>query len=251
MTKRFVSALTLSGALIVAASVAFAHDGTDVGAGFGGDFHGQDSFNNAGQAAQSFDNNHPVAAQDAHNAANDYGYGYGYAALGPGGTSTGSGASAAAAQGAAAAGAANSTGAGYAAGIQVGPGAMPANAQTVVAGGVTYRYANGLFYKPSAGNFAIADPPMGATVNSLPPGSVELDYGAGKPPLYYDKNYAGYYAAAGGGSYTVVTPPKGTVVPSIPKEFTTVLKDGVQYDQYNGLYYRQFFSGGNVVYAVS
>jgi hypothetical protein len=249
--NRLKSAAALAAAvLLLSAGFAAAHDGSDAGAGFGGDFHGQDSLNTADGAAQSFADNHPVAAQDARNAANDYGYGYGDG-LGPAGTSGASAPSGPSSSAGAAAASARSTGAGYAAGILVSPGAMPADAATVVAGGVTYRYANGLFYKQAPAGYSIVNPPLGATVATLPPGYVELNYGAGKPPLYYDQTYAGYYApGAAANTYTVVQPPKGTVVPGIPKEYTNAMRDGVQYAQYHGVVYRQFFSSGNIVYAV-
>ncbi|HNV85859.1 MAG TPA: DUF6515 family protein [Candidatus Omnitrophota bacterium] len=79
---------------------------------------------------------------------------------------------------------------------------LPPGYISLLVGGLTYLYCEGLFYRYTPAGYAVVTPPAGAVVPALPPGYTTVF--VNRAP-YYEYGYT-YYAPAPGG-YTVVTPP--------------------------------------------
>ncbi len=78
-------------------------------------------------------------------------------------------------------------------------------------GGLSYLYAEGLFYRYTPSGYIIVEPPVGAVVPALPP-TYSTVVVRGTPYYYYDSTY---YAPVPGG-YTVVSPAVVSAAPVQP-----------------------------------
>jgi len=90
---------------------------------------------------------------------------------------------------------------------------------------------------------------VGSSVGTLPAGC-HRSYWRGS--AYYYRNgycYRPVYVD-GGCTYTVIEPPDGFVIYSLPDGAVTEVVGGVTYFVYNGVYYKQTFSNGQVGYMV-
>lgn len=78
-------------------------------------------------------------------------------------------------------------------------------------------------------------------IGALPYGYYPFFWG---PNQYY---YAGgvFYAPGANGGYQVTAPPVGAEVPSLPKDANPISIDGVQYYEFNGVYYKDAVTPDN------
>lgn len=94
---------------------------------------------------------------------------------------------------------------------------VPRGATVVVHGGVSYRYVNGVYYRPYGTGFRIVTPPIGLQVSILPVGFTTVTF-AGNP--YFCAGGI-YYRQTGPNLYVVVQKPAEAVV-SIPADVAVV-----------------------------
>jgi hypothetical protein len=91
-------------------------------------------------------------------------------------------------------------------------------------------------------------PAVGFRLGLLPFGYYPFYWG---PNLYY--YYGGvFYTPNDNGGYEVTTPPVGAAVPTLPKGAQSIVIDGKQYYEFNGVYYQATTDDqGKVVYVVA
>ena len=91
-------------------------------------------------------------------------------------------------------------------------------------------------------------PGLGYRIGFLPFGYYPFYFGA---DLYY--YYGGiFYRPYDGGGYEVAVPPVGAVVPGLPKGSSSILIDGQQYYEFEGVYYQQTVDDkGKTVYVIA
>jgi hypothetical protein len=108
--------------------------------------------------------------------------------------------------------------------------------------GVAYR--GGIY----GGRFFYGYPTIGFRLGFLPFGYFPFYWGA---DLYY--YYGGvFYRPYDDGGYEVTTPPVGAAVPSLPKGSQSIVIDGQQYFEYNGVYFQQSTDDkGKTVYVIA
>jgi hypothetical protein len=93
-------------------------------------------------------------------------------------------------------------------------------------------YARGGFYRPGFGYYGY--PHLGFYLGGLPFGYYPFYFGA---DLYY--YYGGvFYRPYDGGGYEVTTPPVGAAVPNLPDGAKSIVIDGQQFYEMNGVYYK-------------
>lgn len=123
----------------------------------------------------------------------------------------------------------------------------PASCRVVRYGSVSYRYANGVFYRPMNNQFVVAAPPVGIRVNALPRACNRFVVG---PRTYY-YYYGTYYAPAGYGQYQVVNPPLGAQIDTLPAGYEIFEIDGFVYYKVGLTYYKAVaLNNGLVLYEV-
>jgi len=135
-------------------------------------------------------------------------------------------------------------GAGFAIGATVA--ALPAAAAAISVAGSPYYYANGVYYAPQGGSYAVVAPPQGAVVANPPSSCSSVKLGDGGTGL--DCGGAFYAPAAGG--YQVIPPPIGATTWTLPSGAVDQNINGVSYFAYGGAYYRPIYSGSGVYYEV-
>lgn len=91
---------------------------------------------------------------------------------------------------------------------------LPPGYVSLLAGGLTYLFCEGLFYRYTPAGYVVVTPPAGAIVPALPPGYTTVF--VNNTP-YYEYGYT-YYTPAPNG-YVVAAPP---TVPAIPQPAATV-----------------------------
>lgn len=139
---------------------------------------------------------------------------------------------------------------------------VPHGAAVVVHGGVSYRYVNGVYYRPYGTGFRVVTPPVGIHVNVLPVGFVSLTI-AGNP--YFCAGGV-YYRQTGPNVYVVVQKPAEAVVAipangavvvqsdmvaSLPQGTNLVTINNKRYYKVNDTYYEKVTSeNGEVGYRV-
>jgi hypothetical protein len=91
-------------------------------------------------------------------------------------------------------------------------------------------------------------PGLGFHIGYLPYGYYPFYYGS---DLYY--YYGGvFYRPYDGGGYEVTVPPVGAVVPELPQGASSIVIDGKQYFEFNGVYYQQTVNDkGKTVYVIA
>ena len=75
-------------------------------------------------------------------------------------------------------------------------------------------------------------PPLGYSVNILPPGYLELNYS--RRNLFF---HGGVWYTPSPGGFVVVRPPVGVVIPMLPPGYSSVMVAGVPYYYANDTYY--------------
>jgi hypothetical protein len=122
-------------------------------------------------------------------------------------------------------------------GVSSSGGAGRSYAGTFSRGGVGVRaaavsYNRGGFYRPGFGYYGY--PHLGFYLGVLPFGYYPFYWG---DALYY--YYGGvFYSPYDGGGYQVTTPPVGAAVPSLPDGAKSIMIDGQQYYELNGVYFK-------------
>ncbi|WP_461449649.1 DUF6515 family protein [Mucilaginibacter sp.] len=93
-------------------------------------------------------------------------------------------------------------------------------------------YARGGFYRPGFGYYGY--PHLGFYLGVLPFGYYPFYWG---DDLYY--YYGGvFYTPYDGGGYQVTVPPVGAAIPSLPQGAKSIMIDGQQFYELNGVYYK-------------
>jgi hypothetical protein len=93
-------------------------------------------------------------------------------------------------------------------------------------------YSRGGFYRPGFGYYGY--PHLGFYLGGLPFGYYPFYWGS---DLYY--YYGGvFYTPYDGGGYQVATPPVGAAVPTLPEGAKSIVIDGQQFYELNGVYYK-------------
>jgi hypothetical protein len=108
-----------------------------------------------------------------------------------------------------------------------------------------YFYDDGIYYQQQAvdNTYQEVYPPIGAVVQTLPDGSIEVDAQDG---AYF---YAGgaFYVQNDNG-FEIVAAPIGVVVPELPPGATQATVNGNLMYQFNGVFYQPIFENGITQY---
>jgi len=117
--------------------------------------------------------------------------------------------------------------------------------------GIGLGFRSGLGYRGGTyigGRVFYGYPTVGFHFGFLPLGYYPFYWG---PDLYY--YYGGvFYLPYDGGGYEVTTPPVGAAIPNLPKGAQSIVIDGQQYYEYNGVYYQATTDEkGKTVYVVA
>ena len=110
---------------------------------------------------------------------------------------------------------------------------VPSTYFSISFGGFSYRYWDGVFYRPYNNLFTVCAPPVGIYINILPVGFRRI-YVRNYPYYYYN----GTYYDQRGSNYYVVSPPLGAIVESLPDGYETVVIDGETYYVVDGAQYK-------------
>jgi hypothetical protein len=95
-------------------------------------------------------------------------------------------------------------------------------------------FHSGIGFRGGYGYGFYGYPSLGYRIGFLPYGFFPFYFGAN---LYY--YYGGvFYRPYDGGGYEVTVPPVGAVVPGLPKGASSIVIDGQQYYEFNGVYYQ-------------
>ncbi|MEM7107955.1 MAG: DUF6515 family protein [Bacteroidota bacterium] len=111
---------------------------------------------------------------------------------------------------------------------------IPRGAVVVRGGGVSYRYHEGIFYRPSGSAFVITRPAVGIRVSVLPPARRRLMV-VNQPYFYY---YGTFYKPVDN-EYEVVEAPEGALVDALPEGYEVEEIDGIEYYALDGVYYQE------------
>lgn len=139
---------------------------------------------------------------------------------------------------------------------------VPRGATVVVHGGISYRYVNGVYYRPYGSGFRIVTPPVGLQVSILPVGFTTVTF-AGNTYFFASGIY---YRQTGPNLYVVVQKPAEAVIPmpadgavltqsdmvaSLPQGTDLVTINNKRYYKVNDTYYEKVTSeNGDVAYRV-
>ena len=104
-----------------------------------------------------------------------------------------------------------------------------------------YRYDQGVWYAPTNGGYAVVTAPVGATVATVPPGTVVVNNN------YY---YGGTYYEKAGSDYQVVAPTAGTVVDHLPEGGEEATIGDQKYVKFGETYYQPIQQDGKDRYEV-
>lgn len=121
----------------------------------------------------------------------------------------------------------------------------PRDARSIKYRNVSYRFHNGIFYKPNGTQFVVAAPPIGIRITALPAGYRTISI-KNRRYLYH---YGTYYIAVQNG-YEVVSPPVGALVESIPDGFEELEIEGNTYYVLDGTQYKAVINRGEIWYEV-
>jgi len=113
--------------------------------------------------------------------------------------------------------------------------------------GVSYRFYNGVWFKPYRNQWIVVRPSLGFTLNVLPIGYRVLN--VMNTEYYY---YYGSFYCKRGSTYVVVNAPLGAEVISLPTGYTTQVISGVSFYQLDGVYYKSKinFKGEEVIVVI-
>jgi hypothetical protein len=100
--------------------------------------------------------------------------------------------------------------------------------------GIGFHSGIGIGFRGGYGFGYYGYPSLGYRIGFLPYGFFPFYFGT---DLYY--YYGGvFYRPYDGGGYEVTVPPVGAVVPALPKGASSIVIDGQQYYEFNGVYYQ-------------
>jgi hypothetical protein len=100
--------------------------------------------------------------------------------------------------------------------------------------GIGFHSGIGIGFRGGYGFGYYGYPSLGYRIGFLPYGFFPFYFGA---DLYY--YYGGvFYRPYDGGGYEVTVPPVGAAVPGLPKGASSIVIDGQQYYEFNGVYYQ-------------
>ena len=116
--------------------------------------------------------------------------------------------------------------------------AVPRNNTVVVYSGVSYRYANGCYYKPHRSGFVVVMPPVGLRVRVLPVGYTNVVIG-GRAYFYFG---GVYYVQLQPNSYEIVEIPKEASLVALPVGAETITISGKRYYKIDNTYYEKLIS---------
>lgn len=116
--------------------------------------------------------------------------------------------------------------------------AVPRNNTVVVYSGVSYRYANGCYYKPHHSGFVVVTPPVGLRVRILPVGYTNVIIG-GRAYFYFG---GVYYIQLQPNSYEIVEIPKEAFLNGLPEGAETITISGKKYYKIDNTYYEKLIS---------
>jgi len=114
-----------------------------------------------------------------------------------------------------------------------------------------YHYDQGTYYQETEQDgqkrYTVVAAPIGATVPTLPDGSVDMKV---KDKTYY--YYAGtfYFPDTDGEHYVVVQAPVGAIIPYLPDGYQKESHGDILYYVYGGIYYQPKTVEGEVSYEV-
>jgi hypothetical protein len=130
--------------------------------------------------------------------------------------------------------------------------ALPPRHVTVQVNGVDTHYANGLFFRPATGGYAVVAAPPGLVLHDLPSGAETVTAGGGRYFYYAGNFYRGRTEPASptGTAYKVVAAPVGAAVRRLPREARPESSGDHTRWRLAGVVYRRAFSGSDVVYRV-
>ena len=113
----------------------------------------------------------------------------------------------------------------------------------VFVNGAPYYYDDGIYYEQAGNDYQEVYPPIGASIQELPDGAIEI--AAGNLTYYYA---GGAFYVQQDGGYVIAPPPMGVTVPELPPGAVQVsVNNGVAY-QFNGIYYQPVFMNGVAQY---
>ncbi|SDG03700.1 hypothetical protein SAMN05421825_2501 [Epilithonimonas hungarica] len=116
--------------------------------------------------------------------------------------------------------------------------AVPRNNTVVVYSGVSYRYANGYYYKPHRSGYVVVTPPVGLRVRVLPVGYTNVVIG-GRTYFYFG---GVYYIQEQPNSYKIVEIPKEAYLIALPAGVETITINGKRYYKIDNTYYEKLVS---------
>ena len=111
---------------------------------------------------------------------------------------------------------------------------VPRGAVVVRRGGVSYRYYEGIYYRPRGSAFVVARPAIGIRVRALPPARMRVVV-VNKPYFYY---YGTFYKQVDS-EYEVVEAPEGALVDALPEGYGVEDIDGTEYYALDDVYYQE------------
>ena len=109
--------------------------------------------------------------------------------------------------------------------------------------GAPYFYDDGIYYQQTGDDYQEVYPPVGADVQDLPDGAIEVD--AGNVAYYYA---GGAFYVQQGDGYVIAPTPIGVSVPELPPGVVEVSYNGGMAYQFNGIYYLPQFVDGVTQY---
>jgi len=115
-------------------------------------------------------------------------------------------------------------------------------------GGIGFRSGVGLGFRTGVYGGYYGYPGVGFHIGYLPYGYYPFYYGS---DLYY--YYGGvFYRPYDGGGYEVTVPPVGAEVPGLPRGASSIVINGQQYYEFNGVYYQGIVNDkGKTVYIIA
>jgi hypothetical protein len=121
---------------------------------------------------------------------------------------------------------------------------LPAAVAAISVAGNPYYYANGVYYAPQGGQYAVVPPPQARSSPHHRP-RAPPSMSTARPNWIV----AGLLPSVPSG-YQVIPPPIGATVSTLPSGAVDQNIGGGTYFTFGGGYYRPFYSGSTVIYEV-
>lgn len=100
---------------------------------------------------------------------------------------------------------------------------------------VSYRYYNGIYYKPYGATYRVVRPPLGLRISTLPASHIRVVIDG---RIYYYYYGVFYVKSLPTRDYIVVKPPIGARVDALPPGYEKVYLDDITLYEYNGVLYQ-------------